>query len=238
MPRYLSNIHILSTPTEPEHAVRLQDLANAVGEHFKSACRVATTAELAGTYASLTLTGAGNVVLPAIDGVNLSLNDRVLVTAQSDQTQNGIYTVTRLGDGSTEAWQLTRAEDFDASSEINSNVKVNVKQGTSLHDKTFVLETDDPITLDTTPLVWGVATGLVQMITQQTSTIVGDGTTDTFTLTHGWNTYDVTVEIIDNTDHATVYADVARTTVNAVTVSFDDPPAISQNYTVILRADL
>jgi len=59
-----------------------------------------------------TLTNAGANAALSIDGIALSTSDRVLVYTQSNAYENGVYTVTTVGDGST-AWVLTRATDFD-----------------------------------------------------------------------------------------------------------------------------
>ena len=40
-----------------------------------------------------------------VDGVSLSLHDRVLVTGQSTISQNGLYYVTTVGTGSNGTWQ-------------------------------------------------------------------------------------------------------------------------------------
>ena len=48
--------------------------------------------------------------LPAVDGVQLSDGDRILLTGQTDQTENGIYTVSPTG------W--TRATDASDSSQF------------------------------------------------------------------------------------------------------------------------
>jgi hypothetical protein len=55
-----------------------------------------------------TLTNAGAQAALVIDGVTLSVSDRVLVLAQASAFQNGVYTVTNVGSGSTN-WVLTRA---------------------------------------------------------------------------------------------------------------------------------
>jgi hypothetical protein len=237
MPKFLTNIEILTTPSDPNHAARLQDVADIAGEYLKKSVRVVSTTNLTGTYSTLVLTGSGVAALPTIDGVTLAVSDRVLVAGQSDKTQNGIYTVTVLGDGSTTAWKLTRADDFDASSEIFAKMKVRVNQGTSSHDQIYTLITAGPFTLDTTPLEFEVASGLIKMIAQHVSTITGDGTTTAFSITHGWGTFDVTAEVIDNSDHATVGVNVIRPTNNTVEIIFGDPPTSSQTYNVILRAD-
>jgi len=67
-------------------------------------------------------------------------------------TDNGIYVVTQLGDDDTDALILTRASDFNASAEITAGAFTFVTEGDTVADKGFVLVTNDPITLDTTPL--------------------------------------------------------------------------------------
>lgn len=59
-----------------------------------------------------TLTNAGANAALSIDSVALSTTNRVLVQGQTNSVQNGVYTVTTVGDGST-AWVLTRATGED-----------------------------------------------------------------------------------------------------------------------------
>jgi hypothetical protein len=55
-----------------------------------------------------------------IDGVTLSVSDRVLIYQQTNQVQNGIYVVTNVGSGSTN-WVLTRAADANQVNPANPN---------------------------------------------------------------------------------------------------------------------
>jgi membrane-bound inhibitor of C-type lysozyme len=120
----------------------------------KNSARVATTAVLDATYsgAGKTLTMNSNGAL-SIDSVSLALNNRVLVKNQTlgNRTENGIYYVTTVGDAGTAA-VLTRATDFDESSEITAGCYLTIEEGTTNADSMWVLTTNDPITLDTSLL--------------------------------------------------------------------------------------
>jgi hypothetical protein len=63
------------------------------------------------------------------DGVSPTVGQRVLIKDQASTLQNGIYTVTVEGDGSTD-WVLTRATDFDTPAEIQPGDLVPVVNGT------------------------------------------------------------------------------------------------------------
>jgi len=103
----------------------------------------ASTANLSATYnngasgVGATLTNNSTQVALTLDGVTLNTSDRVLIWQQSDQTENGIYTVTTVGDGSTN-WVLTRATDYDQAAEINPGDLVPVLQGTTYAGAIFV----------------------------------------------------------------------------------------------------
>jgi hypothetical protein len=59
-----------------------------------------------------TLTNAGAQVALTIDGVLMTTTKRVLIYNQTNAFENGVYTVTTVGNGSTN-WVLTRATDAD-----------------------------------------------------------------------------------------------------------------------------
>jgi hypothetical protein len=127
---------------------------NAQGVVYLAPVRVATTANLSGTYdgSPKTLTNNSTQAAIAIDGVTLSTGDRVLVKDQSTASQNGLYTVTTEGTASTN-WVLTRATDFDTSGEITSGSLVFVEEGTANASGTFVQSTEN-VTLDTDNITW------------------------------------------------------------------------------------
>jgi len=75
-----------------------------------------TTGNLNATYnngtagVGATLTNAGTQVALTVDGILMTVGKRVLIYNQTAQAQNGVYTVTTVGDGSTN-WVLTRSTD-------------------------------------------------------------------------------------------------------------------------------
>jgi hypothetical protein len=87
---------------------------------FKTSCKVATTTDIT----DLT-TGAPNTV----DGVNLSVGDRILVKSQSNAAENGIYTVASVGTGSNGRW--ARATDFRDNVGISSGSITFIENGTN-----------------------------------------------------------------------------------------------------------
>lgn len=109
---------------------------------FKASCRVATTSNVPLTG------GAPNVV----DTITLVKGNRVLVWQQNTASQNGIYVVQTVGDGSSGTW--IRANDFDTSAKVSAGVTVRIEQGNLFKDVAFTLTTDNPITLGSTELVF------------------------------------------------------------------------------------
>jgi len=109
------------------------------GLDVKDSCRVATTAALTVTYdqSNGRLDNAGTQAALVIDGVTLSVNDRVLVKDQTEARQNGLYVVSDIGSNSSN-WRLTRASDADAGSEITGGTFTFVEEGTANSDNGYV----------------------------------------------------------------------------------------------------
>lgn len=128
------------------------------GLHIVEFVLVATTADLGATYANgaagigATLTNAGVQVALTIDGIALALNDRVLVKNQTNEFENGIYTVTDIGSGATN-WVLTRATDYDEPTEIEPGNIVPVREGT-VNGGTIWLQVKVVTTIGTDPIVF------------------------------------------------------------------------------------
>ncbi|HWO99763.1 MAG TPA: hypothetical protein VNL74_03965 [Methylococcus sp.] len=111
----------------------------ASGLDWKQSVRAATTA-------NITLSGT-----QTIDGVAVVAGDRVLVKNQTTASQNGVYVV------SAGAW--SRASDFDANAEVTAGACMFVSEGTTNGNQTWVLTTDDPITVGTTALTFAQMSG-------------------------------------------------------------------------------
>ena len=101
------------------------------------------------TVANVSLTGGAP---NNVDGVNLSVNDRVLVTEQTIQSQNGVYIVTTLGPGSNGTW--ARSGDTNETGELLAGTIIMVTEGVIYADTQWKLITDNPIVIGTTPLVF------------------------------------------------------------------------------------
>lgn len=108
----------------------------------KDAVQAATTANV--TLASGLVNGA------SVGGVTLVTGWRVLVKDQSTAAENGIYDVPASGAAS-------RSADADSSAEVTNGMSVWVDGGTNANQE-WTLNTNDPITLGTTGLVF-VQTG-------------------------------------------------------------------------------
>lgn len=63
---------------------------------------------------------------------------------------------------------------------------------------------------------------------------VGNGSSLSFAVTHNLNTLDVIVQVVENSTGDTVYTDVARTSVNVVTVTFNTAPTTDQ-YRIVIK---
>ena len=125
----------LATPTDASDAATKGYVdASQQGLDVKESVKAATTG-------NITLSGTQTV-----DGVALSVGDRVLVKDQSTGSQNGIYVV------ASGSW--SRAADADADSEVSSGLFTFVEEGSSNSDAGFSLTTDGAITVGTTALTF------------------------------------------------------------------------------------
>ena len=144
-----------------------------------------TTGNLNATYnngtagVGATLTNAGTLAAFAPDGPVASAGDRILVYNQTNQFENGVYTVTVVGDGST-AWVLTRATDADtyalkSPNSLGEGDAFFITRGNTGAGETYVCNTIGTITFGTTAItfaqvsasqVYSAGTGLTLSGTQ------------------------------------------------------------------------
>ena len=136
------------------------------------------------TDTNITLSGGAPAT---VDDVSLSLHDRVLVTGQTDASENGIYYVTTVGAGSNGTW--ARSLDANENGEVNGGTIIMVTEGTSHGDTQWKLTTDDPITIGSTNLNFALnssaAYGVIAVAGQ--SSIAANSVGDTLTVATGNN---------------------------------------------------
>jgi trimeric autotransporter adhesin len=143
------------------------DTLVASGIHFHEPVRVESPINLNATYnqpggagdgVGATLTNAGTQAALVIDGITLSVNDRVLVYQQTTQTENGVYVVTNVGSGSTN-WILTRSADTDtygltSSTTLGEGSTFFVQQGVTGAGETYTCNTSGVIVFGTTNITF------------------------------------------------------------------------------------
>lgn len=156
----LASPALTGNPTAPtqapkDNSTKLASTAyveNAVlGQNFKEACKYGSTTALpaivyangsSGVGATLTAVGFGAL---SFDGSTPSVGDRVLIKNQVTTFQNGIYTVTVVG-GVATLFILTRATDFDQSSDIETGGSCFITTGTTLSATTWAYTgIDNPV---------------------------------------------------------------------------------------------
>ena len=159
-----SKIINVATPTADNDAANKAYVDGVVnGLDVKESVVAATTVNLSATYnnGAGTLTASSNGAL-SIDGVTPSQGDRILVKDQTTQTQNGIYTVTTVGNGST-AFVLTRAPDADTAAELTGGTFFFVESGTNNADNGYVATHNGTPTFGTTNITFSQFSGAGQI---------------------------------------------------------------------------
>ncbi len=239
------------TPQEPATVAQLN--AAVEGAKWKNTVRVATQGNI-----NLASPGA------TVDGIAMALNDRILVRAQTVQSENGLY----IWNGASVA--LTRSTDANVAAELVYAI-TPIAEGTSAGVN--YRQTTTAVNLGVSNIVWAAFSsaapaasttdaGIIQIadqttadagtdnqkaITSQTlsrsvfaskkyAATFGDGAATSFVITHNLNTRDVTAEIYRNSgNYDTVLAEVQRTTANSVTVLTDTPPSPNA-FRILVRA--
>lgn len=132
-----------------------------------------------------TLTNAGTLVALTLDGVLMTVGKRVLIYNQTNQYENGVYTVTTVGSGSV-AWVLTRATDADSygpgPDALDQGSTFFVQAGNTGAGETYTCTTQGTIVFGTTAItfsqigatqVYSAGTGLT--LTNTTFSITNTG---------------------------------------------------------------
>jgi len=140
-PTFTGAVTLAADPTNALHAATKQYVdAVATGLDCKASVLVATNTHI-------TLSGSPQI----IDGISVTVGDRVLVKNQSPATDNGIYVV------ASGAW--TRATDADSNAEVTPGMFTFVEQGAIYGASGWVLSTTGTIVLGTTALTFSQFSG-------------------------------------------------------------------------------
>lgn len=122
---------------------RLNIYGQGISTTKKKPCIVATTQNIA-------LSGATTPT--TIDGISISVGNRILVWQQNSPQENGIY---RLATSQL----LSRDYDFNINEDLYSGVEVLILSGATYSGKTFYLTTSGDITIGSSSLSFSVLAG-------------------------------------------------------------------------------
>lgn len=225
----------------------------------------ALTNALAGidAKASVRVVSTSNVALSGlatIDGIVLVAGDRVLLSAQTTASQNGVY-VAAAG-----AW--TRAVDADATGEITPGAFWFVEEGTLYGGSQWRCNNTGAITLGVTAItigqfgaataitagnglqtagsVWSVkaSTGISvsaggvavdnTVVARKFAATIGDGAATSYTVTHNLNNQDVMTQVREIASNDVMDVSITNNSVNTVVVAFAVAPAANTYRVVVL----
>ena len=243
----------LAAPTAASDAANKQYVDDTVAAiSWKQEVRVATTTN--GTLATAFTSSS------TVDTVSLNLGDRILIKDQTNQTENGIYTVT--------AGAPVRALDADSEDDIKG-AAVYVSNGVANSGTRWVCNNTYLITLGTTNITFvqfaggttytagngltlntndfnvGAGTGITvnandvavdtTVVVRKFAANVGDGSALFYVVTHSLGTLDVTVGVYRNSgSFDEILCDVEHTSTNTTTVRFASAPA-SNAFSVVIH---
>lgn len=242
----------LPAPAAPNDAARLVDLNSAIeGLSWKDDVRVATQANT-----DLAAPGA------TIDGITMATSDRVLVMSQTAAAENGIYIWNGAAVPMTRSLDASTAAELEqAVVTVSEGTSAGTsKRQTAVN---FTLETDAvtwgafgtsaPAATETTAGIAELATQAETDAGTDDATIItplklanwsgrkrkgvadiGDGSATSYTLTHNFNTRDVTVAVYRNSGNYDEVAVEVRHALDSVTLVFAAAPTTNQFRVVVI----
>ena len=162
----LTSVTLTQDPTLALQAATKQyvDTLAAEGISYHAPVKYEVPTALTVTYnngtagVGATLTNAGTQTAFTPDGVVASVADRILIYNQAAPAQNGVYTVTTVGSGSTN-WVLTRATDANSygvkdPNKLGAGDAFFVTSGNTGAGETYVCNTTGTITFGTTAITF------------------------------------------------------------------------------------
>jgi hypothetical protein len=165
--------------------------------NYHEAVVAATTNNLGVTYSNgssgvgATLTADTLRAFNTLDGQSVSVGQRVLIKDQTNQIQNGIYTLTNNGSAGVTAWVLTRATDADnnPAGEMKNGDELFCSGGTVNAGKSFINSTTvDPIVIGTTSITFSeYYAGLPSQTGNSGKYLTTDGTTPSWGTVAGYS---------------------------------------------------
>ena len=249
----VSKVINLPNPTASSDAATKAYVDSVIeGLGWKESVIVASTANI-----NLAAPGA------TVDGITLVTGDRVLVKDQTAASGNGIYTfataatpMVRAADASTfaelEAAVVTVEEGTSAGAAFRQTAVNGTLETTAIVWTAFgtvapaattttagivVRATQGEVDagVDTAKYVTPATLVGYANRTRKFTQLIGDGTATSFVITHNFNTREVLVDVFyESGNYDTIIVDITRTSVNAVTIVFSNPPTSNQFRVVIL----
>jgi hypothetical protein len=192
-----------------------------------------------GDYWYVTTAGTTGGVTFSVGDVIIAKVDNASTTLASDwiqlETNQNLATTTTPGiiQLATDAEVQTGTDSQKAVVPSSLSARTATETRTGIAEIATQAETDAG-TDDTRIVTPLKLTTFINNRTGGYATNVGNAAATSFTVTHNLNTRDVTVAIYDNTTYDLVYADVAVTTVNTITVVFATAPALNA-YRVVVK---